>query len=122
VALLTLASLELHRRWRRRGPRRAALGEIAGLRTRHQRGETSATLVAELAMLVRRVAISTRAPESVASLTGNAWLAFLDDAGGEGEFSRGPGRCLARAPYRPGEPVDMEALLALCEDWIRRNA
>ena len=52
---------------------------------------------------------------------GERWLTFLDAHGGDGAFSAGAGRALASAPYGAGGPVDEEALLALCEHWIRAN-
>ena len=56
----------------------------------------------------------------MAGLTGSEWLEFLDDDAHR--FTRGAGRVLASAPYARAEPVDLEALLSLCESWMRRNA
>lgn len=56
----------------------------------------------------------------VAGLTGRAWLTFLD--GENHRFTEGVGACLVTAPYARGEAVDLDALLSLCETWVRRNA
>ena len=58
--------------------------------------------------------------DRVAGLTGRDWLEFLD--GDAHHFTEGAGAGLATAPYAPGEPVDLDALLAICETWVRRNA
>jgi hypothetical protein len=55
-------------------------------------------------------------------LTGDAWLRALDRIGGLEQFESGPGRALTEAPYRSCGEVDGEALLTLCERWLRRAA
>ena len=106
--------------WRRGRPRRAAVRAIAQLRNRFQSGEAPDVLSAELATLLRRAAMNRHPRAQVAGLTGRDWLEFLDD--GEHHFSEGVGRCLVSAPYARAESVDVDALLSLCERWVRRNA
>ena len=106
--------------WRRGLPRRAAVRAIAQLRDRFRSGEAPDVLSAELATLLRRAAMNRNRRECVAGLTGRDWLEFLDDD--EHHFSEGVGRCLVTAPYARAESVDVEALLSLCEKWVRRNA
>lgn len=120
LVVLALGVRLAGRAWRRRRPRRAALRAIRALRARRAQGESAAILIAELATLLRRAALIRHPRERVAGLTGHAWLEFLDDdAHG---FTEGVGACLATAPYSRGEPVDLDALLSLCEGWVRRNA
>lgn len=106
--------------WRRGRARRAAVRAIGALRDRHAAGESSRTLVGELATLVRRTAMIRHPRGLVAGLTGRDWLEFLDDD--EHHFTRGDGASLASAPYARGEPVNFDALLAVCERWVRRHA
>ena len=119
VAAVLGARLAL-RAWRRGRGRRAAVRALEGLRRRHRQGEPSETLTAELSVLMRRAALGRHPRERVAGLTGSAWLEFLDDD--RHRFTRGPGRALANAPYARAAEVDVEALLSLCEAWMRRNA
>lgn len=96
--------------------RRAALGEL-----RRVRSLDAAAQVRELSVLLRRVALRRYPREQVAALAGDAWLAFLDRAmGQETPFQSGVGRVLAVGPYAPAPAVETEALLALCERWIKR--
>jgi hypothetical protein len=76
--------------------------------------------LSELSVLLRRVAISIMPAQQVASLTGDAWLAFLDSALKDAPFSTGAGRCLLDAPYRKLPPSDAElsALIQLCFQWL----
>lgn len=106
--------------WRRGRPRRATVRAIGALRDRHAAGESSGVLVGELATLVRRAAMIRHQRSRVAGLTGREWLEFLDDD--EHHFTQGDGACLASAPYARSEPVNFDALLAICERWVRRHA
>jgi hypothetical protein len=80
--------------------------------------------ICELSVLIRRVAISVAPRTEVASLTGRAWLAFLDNGLKDGPFSKGIGRLLIEAPYRNTPPTDSEVarLISLCRDWLKNCA
>lgn len=110
--------------WRRRPRRRRSALEQARLELALLRAGP-ATLPAlqiavELSALLRRVCVSLYPRREVASLTGEAWLQFLDQAQGGQEFYRGAGRLLIRAPYQPGISRDeVDALLDLCAAWIQ---
>lgn len=73
-----------------------------------------------LAILLRRVCLSTYPREDVAGLAGDAWLSFLDGTLGDRRFSEGVGRLLLEAPYRRESEFDSESLLALCREWLMR--
>ncbi|MDD5271406.1 MAG: DUF4381 domain-containing protein [Methylovulum sp.] len=78
----------------------------------------------ELSALLRRVAISIAPNTNVASLTGDTWLHFLDQALANSAFSTGIGACLADAPYRPIalSDAEMAQLFSLCEAWLKQCA
>ena len=75
----------------------------------------------ELSMLLRRVAISVNPRTGVASLTGQSWLAFLDQSLSGAPFTEGCGQLLATAPYRNTAPTESEMIqfIGLCEDWLK---
>lgn len=75
-------------------------------------------LVRELSVLLRRISISYWPRERSASLTGEAWLKFLDQLLEDEPFSKGPGKVLIEGPYRPHPKFDADALLELCNSWI----
>lgn len=81
----------------------------------------NAQKLAEISVLLRRVAISVASRAETASLTGSAWLAFLDGALNDAQFTTGIGRCLAEAPYRQYTPTEQEIsqLINLCENWLK---
>lgn len=86
-------------------------------------GEVSPAAIAEISMLLRRLALARFPRQQVAALTGAEWLRFLDRTGGGGRFSHGPGQVLASGPYRPTLPadVDVAALSTLVREWIKKN-
>ncbi len=108
------------RYYRRRRRRRVALRMLDKLRkvsTADQRA-----FAAELSILLRQVALSRFPRERVAGLSGVSWLQFLDETGGQGKFSNGPGSILTSAPYALGVEFDIASLYALARDWIKKNA
>lgn len=80
--------------------------------------------ISQLSMLIRRVAISQFPRSETASLTGQAWLMFLDRSVKGTPFSEGIGRVLMDAPFRQTPPtdVDLAELIRLCEDWLKAIA
>ena len=120
VALLVLGLLWLRRRIRARRFRHQVMLELERISKTYHDSHTS--LVAETGVWLRRVALHRYPAEQVASLTGTAWLEFLDATGGAGEFSNGAGRVLASGPYSPRVPaVAVDSLLALVRSWARKN-
>ncbi|MCP4382959.1 MAG: DUF4381 domain-containing protein [Hyphomicrobiales bacterium] len=112
LAILALVVWGLMR-WRRARRaslyRRQALGELAG----------AGNDPAAIATILRRTALAGFSRSDVASLQGDAWLAFLDRTYGGDGFSRGPGAAIVRGPYAPTQPVD--GLVLLAGQWIRRH-
>lgn len=121
LVLLLLGGLYLiHRRKHRITPARLALQALGTL-------ENDAAIpprekLQALSALMKRVALSSTAPRTdVASLTGAAWLQWLDETAGTTDFSQGPGRFLLDLPYRPA-PTEAELadLSRLCREWLVR--
>ena len=104
------------RHWQSNSYRREALvllGKIDGSGT-------------ELPILIKRVALSAYPRERVASLTGEQWLAFLDQTGHTDAFTTGAGRWLARLPYEPRltaslSTTELTGLRTAVRDWILRH-
>ncbi len=76
-------------------------------------------LLTQLSILLRRLSISLFPRTEVASLTGQAWLEFLDRKAALNSFATGVGRLLCEAPYRRKVTADeAELVLKHCQDWI----
>lgn len=112
--VLAIAGYWFYRRHRRQQWRRQALTELHHLQ---QQNLSPRELITQLSMLLRRVAITCFPREEVASLTGDKWLAFLDQQMKEAAFHN-RGRILITAPYSATVDADLTELITLCHHWI----
>lgn len=104
--------------WRRRSTWRR---EIAQCLDVIEEGAGSGKVLeawAELAALLRRIAISLTARENVAGLIGDAWLSKLDHLFNTDIFSQGPGRGVSVYPYAPAIE-NREDVLRLSADELK---
>jgi len=121
MAVLVLLTFYLYRRYRLSRQRRQVLAELERLNALDTRQQASEFTTA-VSTLLRRVALMRFNRKQVASLSGMAWLRFLDDTGGGGEFSTGAGQVLAEGPYvRQPREVAKENVLSLARVWIKKN-
>ena len=122
LILTATAGFVLWRRLRLHRQRQRILAMLDRLET-GSAGEATPELLAQLSDLIRRLALARFPRHEIASLTGDDWLRFLDDSGGDGRFSSGPGQVLAQGPYMRELPdaVDSRALTRLVRQLIRRN-
>jgi hypothetical protein len=113
----------LLRSWRRHRLQKEILASLDQLQQHSD--QTTPQFLAELSILLRRVAMMKFPRQQVAALTGKRWLSFLDLHGGDGEYSNGVGSVLADGPYarysETGNEIDRDALLTLARKWIKRN-
>lgn len=100
---------------------RQAQRELEHLRRQLDVDGDTAGFVRQVSSLLRRYALTKWPSQDIAGLTGDAWLAFLDAHGGNGDFERGVGRHLADAPYRQSVDVPAQPLAELVGRWIRQN-
>lgn len=121
VALLVLIALAGVAWWLRdphRRQRRAALREI-----RHIKTTTTDDALAAHAIenLIRRFAVAVFGLERVAKLTGEAWLSFLVDHGGDA-FVGHTGRSLLAGAFGAHAESRRDEWLSAAEMFIRRAA
>ena len=120
--LVAWAAVLLWRQFRIRRQRERILALLE--QVEHPTGRTvTPEFLAQLSVLIRRLALMRFPRQEIASLTGQDWLQFLDRSGGNGQFCGGPGRVLAQGPYMRSVPdaIDSRALSNLVRQWIRRN-
>jgi len=122
VAGLIAAIIFLVRRWHANRYRRAALAELDHVLRSFSEKDALSTADA-LALLVRRTALAIFPRETIAPLSGAAWLDFLDRSYDGHEFSQGAGRALGLAPYAPHSLAagDIAPLADLVRRWIRTH-
>lgn len=76
--------------------------------------------VKQLSALLRRVAMSVAPRDEIASLTGSAWLSYLDASMTDKPFSLGVGSIFSQGHYQQQLPnnVDIQSLMNVCEQWL----
>ena len=107
--------------WRRYRQRQQLFKEARQLllQIEQQVNADSREKLIQLSALLRRVALTLEPRDAVASLSGAAWLRYLDQDLSDAPFSQGAGRCLADVTYRPqAEPVDFAALSKISQQWL----
>lgn len=111
--------------FRRRGTvRYLALAELASLRDRLEKDSDPHAIGVDLAVLLRRVALSTDKRATLRSQSDDDWARELSS--GEAGLSSESANFLSQAPYVPnGRTNDASRLLPIfteSEHWIRRHA
>jgi len=130
VVVITLSAWGLVRRHRTKVANRyrvAALEELDAIESALGVPARRVEALSALPVLLKRVALSFAERERVAGLTGEAWLAFLDEAYGGSGFTSGPGRVVSELAYASPHAMDaVEAagtsdLVVLVSTWIRTH-
>jgi hypothetical protein len=124
---LLVAALALAVRWARRFVanryRREALEECALLAADLDGESRRPAALGEMAVLLKRTALSAWPRGEVASLSGQGWIDFLRRHGGRARVDEPIGRLLGAAEYEPGSlasmsPGDAHACARAVRDWI----
>jgi hypothetical protein len=112
----------LVRRWRANRYRREARAELHKLLNDWQAHQDDQAYLTALQQLLKRTALTSFPREAVASLTGEAWLQFLDQSTGTHDFSMGVSETLIDGNYRADIEVDVPALQSAALSWINRHS
>ena len=113
LATAIVASLRAFRQYQANAYRREAIRELDGL-----------TDMTGVMPLLKRAAMAAYGRENVASLSGDAFLAFLDRTGGTSVFTSGPARLLPGLAYSTGAgPTsgDLDRAVADARRWLRKH-
>jgi len=127
AGVLLVAALALAVRWVRRFAanryRREALADLVALEASFDSESGRAAALAEMAVLLKRTALTAWPRDDVASLSGGAWIDFLRRHGGRAGLDARIERLLDDAEYQPGllasvSPQDAHACARTARAWI----
>ena len=113
LAAAVVASIHALRHYRANAYRREAIRELDRL-----------TDMTGIMPLLKRAAMVAYGREAVASLSGGAFLDFLDRTGGTTVFTSGPARLLPSLAYsKDAGPTsgDLERAVADARQWLRKH-
>lgn len=102
-----------------RSLRALSLQQLKQLRQAVKEGQSEKAALRELSALMRRILITHRGRENIASMSGDDWLAQIEQLAPTDVFSAQQLQLLSHERYRRNYDVDIEALLQSCENWIR---
>ena len=120
AALMTLIA-RAFRHWAANRYRREAIEELNTLLTEWRSHQDDQIYLASLQKLLKRVALTAFPRSEVASLTGEAWLRFLDLSSNSRDFSVGEIELLIDGNYRPNLIVNVESMQAFALQWIKQH-
>jgi len=124
--LLLLVFIFIARKiYRSRQLKRDIASELENIKQRYLLSNDKSQLAKSLSVLLRRASITFYPATDIAGLTGERWLAYLDETGrhsaNAAKFQSETGEVLLSAPYLPEDAsldFDAHALLHLCESWL----
>jgi len=115
-AALGYLAWRLYKRWLFNAPRRYALRELARFEAEYLEHRNPVTLGKQLSELLRRGMLAYAPREEVAGLTGEEWLAWLDEGMPLPYFHTEGGKSLLNLPYRDPQSdfsdIDIDALIS----------
>jgi hypothetical protein len=114
-------------RWHAAAYRRASLAEWQQLWALAADPWQREAALQQLPELMKRTALAAFPRQEVASLSGSAWLRFLDRTGHTDAFTRGHGQLLPELSYNPRAAAQLDsstvnALFAIVRRWIRGHS
>ncbi len=109
------------RQWRYNAARRIALAELARLKHDYEQGADTLTLAKALSELLRRGMLAYAPRAEMAGLTGDRWLAWLDQGLEDKPFTEGAGQALESLPYRSPQSIADDADLAALIEAVQRR-
>jgi len=122
IILLGLATWALlkWRKWRRNRFRREAQAELSVIEQAAADPARRSAALAAIPALVKRTVLAWAPRQQVGSLSGDAWLRYLDGTYAKGGFERGPGQALAGLAYADNNigNDELSALMSLLRHWI----
>ena len=107
--------------WQRNQYRREGITALKALLSEYENDPETVDYLEKYSQLLKRVALTYYPRDKVASLTGEAWVAFLDQTGATRDFGMGPGQILIEGNYSPTDNTSFPAdeLHRIAERWIR---
>lgn len=123
LALLALAFIALRRILRKRrqnARKKVARAELQRIKQHYADSDDALHSLRELSILLRRVALSYLPREHSASLTGEAWIAQLNQLAQHSVFSEQHLELLTRGVYQAQLEADLKPLLKQCEQWLQQ--
>lgn len=110
-----------HRRHLNARPKKQALILLVHYITEYEQEKDSQMTSARISELLRRVALAYYPRADVASLSGEAWIAFLNKTSHGIEFTPVKSMLL-ESPFKSSEPINLKPLILRAQAWIKQRS
>jgi len=121
TAGLVYLLLRQYRQWQGNAARRMALKALSQVRSDYENGAEPVALGIALSELLRRSMLAYAPRAEVAGLTGDNWLAWLDQGLDGRPFTEGSGKSLPSLPYQRPEKTALELDIAGLLDAVHER-
>ena len=123
LILILIATLVwyCYRRYQQSRSLRLALKQLKQVQDLYRQSGDVRQYIRDLNALLKYFACNQAHEKSAAQLTGEDWLSYLDRTGTTDAFTRGNGRWLGEAAYRPDDQIEVNELDVHCQQWLRRQ-
>ena len=95
-----------------------AFSELEKIKDEYLQNNNNNQLACNLSIWLKKVSLYAFPEQTVAGLTGQRWLEFLDKSSGGTQFTSGVGKVFADSIYAKDLKVNATELIQLCENWL----
>lgn len=92
--------------------------ELKLIRSDFHQHQDPRQLAIRLSRWLKQVTLEAYPARQLQSLSGEAWLEFLDTSLGDSRFTRGCGRVFGAAVYQSQITLDADQVFTLCRHWL----
>jgi len=118
LVLIVIAVFFMLKKMQQVSVRKTAISEFEKIKLAYQQDKNKAHLSQQLSQLLRQVLLSSERRNKVASVTGEQWLALLNEVHPKGHFELEWLQLLSTSAYQKQADYDAEALLKHIEHWL----
>jgi hypothetical protein len=108
-------------KWQANKYRREAIRQLDKIAETYDKNGDARVFLHDYQLLLKRVALTHYSRDRVANLTGESWVAFLDESSNSSEFTMGAGQVLIDGNYIENPSIDVSQLYDLGRHWIRKH-
>lgn len=118
IGLIVITLWFLTKRRQANEPVVIASNELERIKNDYLENNNDGQLATNLSIWLKKVSLYAFPDHSVAGMTGQRWLEFLDNKSKNNEFSDGAGKVFADSIYSNDVKVNAAAIIKLCEKWL----
>ncbi len=101
--------------------KREAYKQLQKIETEFSAQKNTPSALNEISILLKKICLKKYPTVEVASLTGEAWLRFLDQTNKTHDFTHGIGKALNFDRFKKQSQANIPELITLVKKWIKKQ-